>query len=170
MRLLVDHRARRVAPAVRPAARSGWLRRWWGILSVAVQHATALGCDCWRHPWQPAGDDGPPLADVLDLAESAAPSRLPWAKHVSPRASVPKKACGKKKERIGLMGKLTISMVIFNSKLLNYQMVCLAMVQSHQFSRSSSFQERCCPPVSCVGSWLSPTNYTHLYLQSQSKL
>ena len=46
MRILVDHRASRVAPAVRPAARNGWLRRWWGILSVAVQHATALGCDC----------------------------------------------------------------------------------------------------------------------------
>ena len=46
---LVLARARRcrAPPAVRRAAKSGWTRRWWGMLSIAVQQAlagTALGC------------------------------------------------------------------------------------------------------------------------------
>ena len=34
---------------VQPAARSGWLRRCWGMLSVAKQHTNALGYTCWRY-------------------------------------------------------------------------------------------------------------------------
>ena len=137
MRLLVDHRARRVAPAVRPAARSGWLRRWWGMLSVAVQHATALGCDCWRHPWQPAGDAGPPLADILDLADPAAPSQLPWAtqggsRHpVSPRASAPKKACeGKKRNILYLKWSLPLPYWLLDNVLYLKTVVCRTILFS----------------------------------------
>ena len=80
MRLLLNHRARRTAPAVRAAARSGWQRRWWGLLGVALQQAvaaTALGVS-WAYPRLPTGDAGPPLPDLLDLAAAAGPSRLPW--------------------------------------------------------------------------------------------
>ena len=43
---LVRLRAQRAPAALRPAARQGWLRRWWGFLSVALQStlaATLLG-------------------------------------------------------------------------------------------------------------------------------
>ena len=43
---LLRVRAQRSPPALRPAACAGWTRRWWGMLSVAVQQAaasTALG-------------------------------------------------------------------------------------------------------------------------------
>ena len=56
-RLLLRHRARRTAAAVRAAARSGWQRRWWGLLSVALQQAVASTAQghLWIHPQQPAG-------------------------------------------------------------------------------------------------------------------
>ena len=44
---LVRVRALRAPPALRAAASSAWARRWWGMLSTAVQHAdggTARGC------------------------------------------------------------------------------------------------------------------------------
>ena len=41
VRDLVRLRALRAPPAVRAAASSGWARRWWGALSVAVQLAVA---------------------------------------------------------------------------------------------------------------------------------
>ena len=51
-------------------------RRWWSLLGVAVQRAvasTALGGE-----WQPAaGEDAPPLAAILALTPSSAPSRMP---------------------------------------------------------------------------------------------
>ena len=46
VRDLVRLRSYRAPPALRAAAASGWTRRWWGMLSVAVQQAvasTALG-------------------------------------------------------------------------------------------------------------------------------
>ena len=78
VRDLVPLRALRAPPAVRAAASSGWARRWWGALSVAVQLAvasTALGC-AWPAPL-PGPSDGPALDRVLDLAANAGPSRLP---------------------------------------------------------------------------------------------
>ena len=77
VRDLVRLRALRAPPAVRRAASSGWARRWWGALSVAVQLAvasTALGRS-W--PSVPAPGVGPALDRVLDLAADEAPSRLP---------------------------------------------------------------------------------------------
>ena len=62
-----------------PLVRSGWARRWWGALSVAVQLAvasTALGC-AWPAAPLPGPSDGPALDRVLDLAADAGPSRLP---------------------------------------------------------------------------------------------
>ena len=41
LRLLVHTRAPRAPPAVRASAASGWRRRWWSLLSVAVQQAVA---------------------------------------------------------------------------------------------------------------------------------
>ena len=70
LRLLLRHRARRTAAAVCAAARSGWQRRWRGLLSVALQQAVASTAQghLWIRPQQPAGDIGPPLPDILDLA------------------------------------------------------------------------------------------------------
>ena len=56
-----------------------WERRWWGMLSCAQQTAVAstlLG-NLWRSPAQPWGDTGPPLSDVLQLADPEEPSRPP---------------------------------------------------------------------------------------------
>ena len=77
LRDLVRVRACRAPPALRAAAASGWTRRWWSILSVAVQQAvtsTALGRP-WPLPPHAARATGPPLDRLLDLAEG--PSRLP---------------------------------------------------------------------------------------------
>ena len=57
---------------------SGWRRRWWSHLSVAVQRAvcsTALGGD-WIAPALPAGEE-PSQALILAGAEPTGPSRLP---------------------------------------------------------------------------------------------
>ena len=78
VRQLVRVRALRAPPALRAAASSAWTRRWWGMLSTAVQHAvggTALGA-----PWlvsKGAAGCEPALDHVLALAEPAGPSRLP---------------------------------------------------------------------------------------------
>ena len=78
VRQLVRVRALRAPPALRAAASSAWTRRWWGMLSTAVQHAvggTALGA-----PWlvsKCAAGCEPGLDHVLALAEPAGPSRLP---------------------------------------------------------------------------------------------
>ena len=65
--------------ALRAAGASGWTRRWWGMLSVAVQQAVAsiaLG-QPWPQPPNATSVEGPPLDRVLDLAEAEGPSRLP---------------------------------------------------------------------------------------------
>ena len=78
VRQLVRVRALRAPPALRAAASTAWTRRWWGMLSTAVQHAvggTALGA-----PWlvsKGAAACAPGLDHVLALAEPAGPSRLP---------------------------------------------------------------------------------------------
>ncbi len=64
---------------VEASPRAGWERRWWGMLSCAQQTAVAstlLG-NVWRSPAQPWADTGPPLSDVLQLADPEEPSRLP---------------------------------------------------------------------------------------------
>ena len=79
VRDLVRLRSYRAPPALRAAAASGWTRRWWGMLSVAVQQAvasTALG-QPWPQPPHATSLEGPPLDRVLDLAEAEGPSRLP---------------------------------------------------------------------------------------------
>ena len=79
LRDLVRVRACRAPPALRAAATSGWTRRWWSILSVAVQQAvtsTALGRP-WPLPPHAARATGPPLDRLLDLAEAEGPSCLP---------------------------------------------------------------------------------------------
>ena len=80
LRDLVRVRACRAPPALRSAAASGWTRRWWSMLSVAVQQAvasTALGRP-WPQPPHAPCATGPPLDRLLDLAEAEGPSRLPW--------------------------------------------------------------------------------------------
>ena len=79
LRDLVRVRACRAPPALRSAAASGWTRRWWSMLSVAVQQAvasTALGRP-WPQPPHAPCATGPPLDRLLDLAEAEGPSRLP---------------------------------------------------------------------------------------------
>ena len=79
IRDLLRVRAPRAPTALRHASRAGWERRWWGMLSCAQQTAVAstlLG-NVWRSPTQPWGDTGPPLSDVLQLADPEEPSRLP---------------------------------------------------------------------------------------------
>ena len=76
VRQLVRVRALRAPPALRAAASSAWTRRWWGMLSTAVQHAvggTALGAPVSKG----AAGCEPALDHVLALAEPAGPSRLP---------------------------------------------------------------------------------------------
>ena len=71
-------------PTPRAAASSGWTRRWWGMLYVAMQQAvasTALGHP-WPQPPQAASVAGPPLDRVFDLAKAKGPSRLPL-RHLS---------------------------------------------------------------------------------------
>lgn len=79
LRLLVRTRTPRAPPAVRASAASGWRRRWWSLLSVAVQQAvatTALSGE-WLLPATAIADDGPRLADIVGLAPATGPSRLP---------------------------------------------------------------------------------------------
>ena len=83
LRDLVRVRACRAPPALRAAAASGWTRRWWSILSVAVQQAvtsTALGRP-WPLPPHAARATGSPLDRLLDLAEAEAepPATAPGA-------------------------------------------------------------------------------------------
>ena len=75
---LVALRAHRAPPAVRASAKAAWARRWWSVLSVAVQQAvahTALGRA--RAMPGPAHTDAPALDEVLHLADPDGPSRLP---------------------------------------------------------------------------------------------
>ena len=79
LRLLVHTRAARAPPAVGASGASGWRRRWWSLLSVAVQQAvatTALSGE-WLLPATAIADDGPRLADIVGLAPATGPSRLP---------------------------------------------------------------------------------------------
>ena len=65
-------------PALRACASAAWARRWWGMLSVAVQHAiggTAQGAP-WLLPRAAVGQE-PPLHQILALAEPIGPSRMP---------------------------------------------------------------------------------------------
>ena len=62
MRDMVRIRACRAPPTVRRAAASGWARRWWSIVSVAVQQAvgtTALG-RTWPSASTAADEPAPP--------------------------------------------------------------------------------------------------------------
>ena len=75
---LVALRAHRAPPAVRASAKAAWARRWWSVLSVAVQQAvahTALGRA--RAMPGPAHTGAPALDEVLHLADPDGPSRLP---------------------------------------------------------------------------------------------
>ena len=75
VRDLVRLKANRAPPALRAAAFAAWARRWWGMLSVAVQQAvasTALGG--WVQPlslkpvtarrWTPCSTTSHPPAKV----------------------------------------------------------------------------------------------------------
>ena len=75
---LVRSRALRAPAPLRGAATQGWYRRWWGLLSVAVQNtlaATLLGSPP-VHALMP-GAQAPPLQDVLHDACPPVPSCLP---------------------------------------------------------------------------------------------
>ncbi|OLQ08377.1 hypothetical protein AK812_SmicGene8160 [Symbiodinium microadriaticum] len=81
---LVALRAHRAPPAVRASAKAAWARRWWSVLSVAVQQAvahTALG-RAQAMPG-PAHTDAPALDEVLHLAD---PDRDPAADGKGPGA------------------------------------------------------------------------------------
>ena len=66
-------------PPLRASAAQGWVRRWWSVLSVALQRAVATSAlGVWTMPPPLLGaPDTLPLSDVLDLASASAPSRLP---------------------------------------------------------------------------------------------
>ena len=69
----------RAPPAVRAAATAAWARRWWSMLSVAVQQAvasTALG-GAWLQPLQPEAGEGPPLDSIVHHAAPEGRSCLP---------------------------------------------------------------------------------------------
>ena len=75
---LVRSRALRAPAPLRGAATQGWYRRWWGLLSVAVQNtlaATLLGSPPVHAPMP--GAQAPPLQDVLHVACPPVPSCLP---------------------------------------------------------------------------------------------
>ena len=72
-------RAYRAPPAVRAAVTAGWARRWWSMLSVAVQQAvasTALG-GAWLQPLQLEAGEGPPLDSIVHHAAQEGQGRLP---------------------------------------------------------------------------------------------
>ena len=63
--------------SLRASAAQGWARRWWSVLSVALQCAVASSAlGVWTMPPLPRAPDALPLGDVLDLAIASAPSRL----------------------------------------------------------------------------------------------
>ena len=75
---LVRSRTMRAPAPLRGAATQGWYRRWWGLLSVAVQNtlaATLLGSPPVHAPMP--GAQAPPLQDVLHDACPPVPSCLP---------------------------------------------------------------------------------------------
>ena len=68
-------RGYRAPAAVHRSAASGWARRWWGLLSVAVQVAVA---EIMPRGLLPSGlSMVPPLEAVLSLAGGAGPSLPP---------------------------------------------------------------------------------------------
>ena len=78
LRTLLRLRVQRAPPPLRAAAAQGWARRWWSVLSVALQRAVASSAlGVWTMPPLPGAPDALPLGDVLDLAIASAPSRLP---------------------------------------------------------------------------------------------
>ena len=79
LRTLLRLRVQRAPPPLRAAAAQGWARRWWSVLSVALQRAVASSAlGVWTMPPLPGAPDALPLGDVLDLAIASAPSRLPF--------------------------------------------------------------------------------------------
>ena len=76
---LVQNLVRARAYRAPPAGMFGWARRWWNILSAAIQQAvagTALGFTLPAVSPTCAAD-APPLERVLDCARADAGSRLP---------------------------------------------------------------------------------------------
>ena len=62
-----------------PCSATAWARRWWTQLSVAVQRATALSAAGRAWPAASrAAADAPAFELVLDLADAAGPSMLPF--------------------------------------------------------------------------------------------
>ena len=79
VRDFVRLRRLRAPPALRHAAATAWARRWWTQLSVAVQRATALSAAGRAWPAASrAAADAPAFELVLDLADAAGPSMLPF--------------------------------------------------------------------------------------------
>ena len=77
-RTLLRLRVQGAPPPLRASAAQGWARRWWSVLSVALQRAVASsGLGVWTMPPLPGTPDALPLGDVLDLAIASAPNRLP---------------------------------------------------------------------------------------------
>ena len=80
VRRLARLRSRQAPPLLRAAARAAYSRRWWGLLSVAVQDAVAatlLGAPLGPYGGCAAGVS-PALPDVLTLCSGgSAHSRLP---------------------------------------------------------------------------------------------
>ena len=80
VRRLARVRSRQALPLLRAAARAAYSRRWWGLLSVAVQDAVAatlLGAPLGPYGGCAAGVS-PALPDVLTLCSGgSAHSRLP---------------------------------------------------------------------------------------------
>ena len=71
VRDFVRARAHGAPPAVRHVAMCGWARRWWSILSAAVQQAvasTALGC-AWPAASPTCATDAPPIGASTRLRE-----------------------------------------------------------------------------------------------------
>ena len=76
---LVTAKTQMVPPLLRRAAALAYHRRWWGLLSVALQRVVAT--NLLDHPGlggMPGSGPEPPLGDVLQVGvEASAVSRLP---------------------------------------------------------------------------------------------
>ncbi|CAE7244106.1 unnamed protein product, partial [Symbiodinium natans] len=71
LRTLLRLRVQRAPPPLRASAAQGWARRWWSVLSVALQRAVASSAlGVWTMPPMPGAPDTLLLSDVLDLASA----------------------------------------------------------------------------------------------------
>ena len=76
---LIEAKTQTIVPLLRQAAALAYHRRWWGILSMALQRTVATSLlDHPRMGNMPGPGPEPPLGDLLEIAmEIPEVSRLP---------------------------------------------------------------------------------------------